>query len=67
MAMVLMNQLNYDVCDMINKVVMKEFNEEFEKKKQEDAQDLKETIQDFTQFINNFDEGRDDDDMIEQD
>ena len=24
MAMVLMNQLNYDVCDMINKVVMKD-------------------------------------------
>ena len=28
MAMVLMNQLNYDVCDMINKVAMKTYKED---------------------------------------
>ena len=28
MAMVLMNQLNYDVCDMINKVAMKSYRED---------------------------------------
>ena len=56
MAMVLMKQLNFDVCEHINKLRVKEFNEEFEKKKQEDAQDLKETIQDFTEFLNGDDE-----------
>ena len=67
MAMVLMKQLNFDVCEHINKLRVKEFNEEFEKKKQEDAKDLEKTIQEFTEFLNNNDEGRDDANMIVQD
>jgi len=59
MAMWLKKELNFDVCEHINKLRVKEFNEEFEKKKQEDAQDLKETIQEFTEFVNNNDKGRD--------
>ena len=47
----LKKELNFDVCEHINKLRVKEF----EKKKQEDAEDLKETIQEFTEFVNNND------------
>ena len=43
MAMVLMNQLNYDVCDMINKVVMKDHKRQ-------------KIIDDYEIFINGIDD-----------
>ena len=57
----LKKELNFDVCEHINKLRVKEF----EKKKQEDAQDLKKTIQDFTEFIKNNDEGRYDHELFQ--
>ena len=52
MAMWLKKELNFDVCEHINKLRVKEF----EKKKQEDAEDLKETIQEYAEFISNYDQ-----------
>ena len=51
MAMWLKKQLNADVCEHINKISMKIHNEEIERKKQEDLEDLTEILEDFQEQL----------------